>query len=247
MPCSADQIANFGATRVDATGRIVEFREKPQTAEAREGMETVPALLDRCGVSKDRPYMASMGIYLFNKDVLGKFLDNDLSDFGQHVLPTAVERCRVQAHLFDGYWRDIGTIRSFYEAHLDLVKPEAPFDFYDDNWPFYTHPRFLPGSRLTDCRFHRTVLAGGAIVSGCNVEESVIGVRTVMREATVRRSVIMGADPYHDDAPPGSPPIGIGQGSVIENAIIDKNVRIGDNVRIVNEARRLECIGKPYF
>lgn len=237
QPCSSDEIADFGAIRVDETGRIVEFREKPKTSEARAGMETASALLEKQGVSPNKPYLASMGIYLFNKDTLNKHLDNDLSDFGHHVMPQAVDRCRVQSHFFNDYWRDIGTIRSFYEAHLDLVKPEAPFDFYDANWLFFTHARFLPGSRLTDCRFHRTVLAGGAIISVCDVEESVIGVRTVMRDAKIRRSVIMGGDPFHDeDAPAGAPPVGIGRGSVIENAIIDKNVRIGRDVRISNES-----------
>ena len=245
QPCSAEEIADFGAIRVDETGRIVEFREKPKSAEARAGMETSAVLLEKQGVSQDRPYLASMGIYLFSKQALLQHLDNDFSDFGHHVMPHAVERCRVQAHFFSDYWRDIGTIRSFYEAHLDLVKPQAPFDFYDKDWLFFTHPRYLPGSRLTDCRFHRTVLAGGAIISDCDVEESVIGIRTVMRGAKIRRSLIMGSDPFHDDAPADAPPIGIGRGTLIENAIIDKNVRIGRNVRIVNESGAQEGEG-PY-
>ena len=246
LPCNADEIADFGAVRVDEAGRIVEFREKPKTPEARAGMEVSPVLLEKRGVASDRPYLASMGIYLFRKDALFKYLDNDFSDFGHHVMPHAVDRCRVQAHFFEGYWRDIGTIRAFYEAHMDLVRPDAPFDFHDNHWPIFTHPRYLPGSRLTDCRFHRTVLAGGAIVSECNVENSVIGVRTVMREVTVRRSLIMGGDPYHAAEAPGAPPLGIGRGSVIENAIIDKNVRIGRNVKILNEAGVQEAEGEGY-
>jgi glucose-1-phosphate adenylyltransferase len=246
LPCSSEEIAEFGAVRVDETGRIVEFREKPKTAEARAGMEVSPVLLEKRGVAADRPYLASMGIYLFRKEALFRFLDNDFSDFGNHVMPYAVDRCRVQAHLFGGYWRDIGTIRAFYEAHMDLVRPDAPFDFHDNVWPIFTHPRFLPGSRLTDCRFHRTVLAGGAIVSECNVENSVIGIRTVMRDVTVRRSLIMGGDPYHEHGGPGAPPLGIGRGSVIENAIIDKNVRIGRNVKILNEGGVQEAEGDGY-
>lgn len=246
LPCSPDEIAGFGAVRVDADGRVVEFREKPKDAAARAGMEVSAALLAQRGVDAARPYLASMGIYMFRKEVLWEVLDNQLIDFGHHVIPAAVGKWRVQAHFFKGYWRDIGSIRAFYDAHMDLVKPDAPFDFYDPDWPFFTRPRYLPGSRLTNCEFHRTVLAGGAIVSDCKVSESVIGVRTTMREATVRRSLIMGADPHHmHGGPPDAPSVGIGKGTVIENAIIDKNVRIGRNVRIVNEKGEQEGEG-PY-
>jgi len=243
MPCGAAQIADFGAVRVEASGRLVEFREKPRTAEARAGMEAAPELLARLGLRADRPYLASMGIYVFNRRVLAECLDNDLGDFGHDVLPRAVGQYHVQAHLFDGYWRDIGTIRSFYDAHMDLLEPKAHFDFHDRNWPVFTHPRFLPGTRMTNCRFYRTVLAGGGVVSDCTVEESVIGVRTVMREAAVRRALIFGADPEPPDAPPGAPPVGIGRGTVIANAIVDKNARIGSNVRILNEAGVQEADG----
>ncbi len=246
LPCSEEEIGGFGAVRVDPSGRILEFREKPQDARAREGMRVDSKLLQDQGVSADRPYLASMGIYLFKKDALGGLLDSDHSDFGQHVIPQAVKTSRVQAHFFNGYWRDIGTIGSFFDAHMDLLQPDAPFDFYDQDWPFFTHPRYLPGSRLTDCRFHRSVLAGGAIVSGSTVEDSVVGIRTTIRDAHVRRALIMGADPFHSDPLPGTPPIGIGRGSVIENAIIDKNVQIGRNVRIVNEAGVKDLVTDDY-
>jgi glucose-1-phosphate adenylyltransferase len=247
LPCSSDEIGGFGAVRVDDSGRIVEFREKPTTPEARAGMKVSAAQLEKQGVATTRPYLASMGIYLFKKQALIDHLANEFSDFGQHILPKAVDGCRVQAHFFNGYWRDIGTIRAFFEAHMDLCKPDAPFDFYDKDWPFYTHPRFLPGSRLTDCHFHRSVLAGGAIVSGCHVENSVIGIRTVMRDSQVKRALVMGGDPYHDmPVKAGAPEIGIGRGSVIENAIIDKNVRIGRGVRITNEAGLVEGQGHNY-
>jgi glucose-1-phosphate adenylyltransferase len=246
MPCSEDEIGDFGAVRVDESGRIVEFREKPRDAAARAGMEVSPELLRERGVSEDRRYLASMGIYLFHKPILRESLDNEYSDFGHHVMPAAVGHRRVQAHFFNGYWRDIGTIRSFYESHMDLLEPKAQFDFYDKDWAFYTHPRYLPGSRLTNCTFHRTLLAGGAIVSDSTIDTSIVGIRTVMRDATVRRSLIMGGDPFRDNAPPDAPPIGIGRGSVIEDAIIDKNVRIGENVRISNEAGVLEGEGPGY-
>jgi len=247
MPCTAEQIVEFGAVRVDETGRVVEFREKPKTAEALAGMEMAPALMEKYGIPADQPYLASMGIYLFRKERLQESLNNNMSDFGNHVMPDAVKRCRVQAHLFNGYWRDIGTIRSFYDAHMDLLEPDAPFDFHDADWPFFTHPRYLPGSRLTHCSFSRTVLAGGAIVSDSDVTQSIIGIRTVMREAKIRRSLIMGSDPHQADELSGGPPIGIGKGTVIENAIVDKNVRIGRNVKIVNEAGVKEAEGPGYM
>ena len=225
LPCSESDIGGYGAARVDPAGRIVEFREKPRDPAAREG-------LARSG-EKERPYLASMGIYLFDKKVLAEALaSNDLHDFGQHVLPRAVGERRVQSYLFDGYWRDIGTIKSFYDAHMDLVKPDAPFDFNDPEWPVYTHPRYLPGSRLNAVRINRSIVSEGSTLEECTVEDSIIGVRTTMSRATVRRSLVMGADPY----PPGGPDgVGIGEGSLIQDAIVDKNARIGRNVRIVNK------------
>jgi len=160
LPCSEDEISDFGAVRVDDSGRIVEFREKPKNAEQRAGMEVPPELLERRDLKADRPYLASMGIYLFDKSRLVESLNNDLTDFGHHVIPACVNDCRVQAHFFGGYWRDIGTIRAFFDAHMDLVQPHPLFDFYDPEWPIYTHPRYLPGSRLNGCRFNHAVLAG---------------------------------------------------------------------------------------
>jgi glucose-1-phosphate adenylyltransferase len=246
LPCSAEEIAEFGAVRVDENGRVVEFREKPATEEARAGMEASPELLERSGVGADRPYLASMGIYLFKQGALANCLDNDLQDFGHHVIPAAVDKLKVQAHFFDGYWRDIGTIRAFYEAHMDMTRSNPPFDFYDQEWPFYTHPRYLPGSSLTGCRFNRSVLAGGANISDSSIEESIVGIRTQMTKATVRRSLIMGAVDHPPAGPPGAPPVGIGDGSLIQDAIVDLNARIGRNVRITNKDGVKEFEGDSY-
>jgi glucose-1-phosphate adenylyltransferase len=237
LPCAESEIGEFGAIRVDTGGRIVEFREKPKDAAARSGMRADPALLARFGVSTDRPYLASMGIYLFDKAFLRACLDvNTRHDFGRDVLPHAVGGGgNVHAYLFEGYWRDIGTIRAFYDAHMDLVKADPPFDFNDPAWPFYTHPRYLPGSRLNAVRVNRSIVAEGSTLEECTIENSVIGVRTTMTRATVRRTLVMGVDPYPPPGPQGSPPLGIGEGSLIQDAIIDKNARIGRNVRIINE------------
>jgi len=246
LPCSEEDIADFGAVRVDDSGRIREFREKPETAEAREGMKVAPALLKRRQVSEDRPYLASMGIYIFDKRFLCDSLDNDMSDFGHHVIPASLERGKVQAHFFDGYWRDIGSIRAFYEAHMDLVRPNPPFNFYDPNWPIYTHPRYLPGSRLSGCRFNCSVLAGGALIEESTIEDSVLGVRLEVSKARINRTLIMGAEDYPPPGPPGAPPVGIGEGTLIQDAIVDLNARIGKNVRIVNKDKQISADGTDW-
>jgi glucose-1-phosphate adenylyltransferase len=236
-PCSQQEIANFGAVRVNDSGKIVEFREKPSDDRARSGMEVSRHLLEKKGVRADLPYLASMGVYMFRKRVLIEALDNALVDFGGDVIPAEVRRRRVQAHFFNGYWRDIGTTRAFFDAHMDLVQPDPPFTFHDRNWPIYTRPRYLPGARLHGCTFHRVLLGDGSRVLDSQVEDAVIGLRSEVRGATIRRALIMGVDNYYPDAPVGSPPVGIGVGSEITNAIIDKNARIGAGVRIVNENR----------
>ncbi len=234
MPCSEAEIAGFGAMRVNSDGRVVEFREKPKTPEARAGMEVSPEMLAAKGVRADQPYLASMGIYLFNKEVLLESLDNDLVDFGGDIIPAAVPKRHVQGHFFKGYWRDIGTIQAFFDAHMDLVKDNPPFSFHDPSWTIYSRPRYLPGARLHGCRFDHVVLGDGTHIHDSVVENAVIGLRSVVRGSTIRRALIMGVDSHYPDAPEGAPPVGIGDGSEISGAIIDKNARIGRGVKIVN-------------
>ena len=243
LPCSEAEIADYGAVRVDERGAVREFREKPKSAEARAGMEVDPALLAERGVPSDKPYLASMGIYLFKKRVLEECLAGDQPDFGHDIIPKCVGTQRVQAHFFTGYWRDIGSIGAFYEAHMDMVKPDPPFTFHDENWPFFTHPRYLPGSRLHGCRFNRAILSGGADVRDSSIEDSVIGIRTRINKATIKRSLIMGAEDFPPPSPSGAPPVGVGEGTLISNAIVDLNARIGREVRIVNKEDRREGEG----
>ena len=242
LPCTEEEIAGFGAVRLDDTGRVVEFREKPKTPQERAGMEA-PAHL-RGGSGAEKPYLASMGIYLFDRELLKECLNSgrDAVDFGRHILPAAVPKHRVQAHLFDGYWRDIGTIRSFYDAHMDLTQYDPPFNFHDPNWVIYTHPRYLPGSRMDKVEIMRSVISDGARLSECRLDQCIIGVRSRIWGAFVRRTLVMGVDDDYPDAP-GAPPVGIGPGTVIENAIIDKNARIGKEVRLVNERKVQEAEG----
>jgi glucose-1-phosphate adenylyltransferase len=206
-------------------------------------MEVSPQLLEEKGVRADQPYLASMGIYLFRKQALLEALDNNLVDFGGDVIPAEVGRRRVQAHFFKGYWRDIGTIRAFFDAHMDLVQFNPPFSFHDRDWPIYTRPRHLPGARLDGCCFARVLLGDGSRVVDSKVEDSVVGLRSSINGATLKRALVMGVDNYYPKAPAGSPPVGIGEDSLIENAIIDKNARIGRNVRIVNTHQVQEAEG----
>jgi glucose-1-phosphate adenylyltransferase len=243
LPCNEEQIAGFGAVRTDESGRIVAFREKPRTPEERAGMLSPR----QAETDPERPYLASMGIYLFEIDVLRAALAEGGVDFGRHIFPAAVAGSRVHAHRFDGYWRDIGTIGTFYDAHMDLVKMHPPFSFHDPEWPIYTHPRYLPGTRIDRVTLERCVLADGAVVTGSTLKETIVGVRCTIRDATVTRTLVMGADPDPPDAPATAPPIGIGPGSVVANAIVDKNARIGRNVRLVNENRVEEASGDGWI
>jgi glucose-1-phosphate adenylyltransferase len=242
-PCSSEEIAAFGAVRVDDSGRIVEFREKPSTAEERSGMEVSPSLLETKGVSSELPYLASMGIYIFRKEALIESLGNNLADFGGDIIPAEVSRRRVQAHFFKGYWRDIGTIGAFFEAHMDLVKEKPQFTFHDQAWPIYTRPRYLPGAMLHRCRFDHALLSDGSRVEDSEIENAVVGLRGSVQKSTIHRALIMGIDSHYPAPELGEPPPGIGEGCEITNAIIDKNARIGRNVRICNEAGVEEAKG----
>jgi glucose-1-phosphate adenylyltransferase len=242
-PCSEAEIAGFGAAMVDESGRIIEFREKPATPEARAGMEVAPSLLEAKGVPGDLPYIASMGVYVFRKEALIEALDNDLVDFGGDIIPAEISKRRVQAHFFKGYWRDIGTIRAFFDSHMDLVKLDPPFTFHDRSWPIYTRPRYLPGTRLHDCRFEHVLLADGCRLQATVAENAVIGLRAQIYGSTIRRSLIMGVDGRYPEPKPGEPPVGIGEGCEISDAIIDKNARIGRGVKICNEANVEEAEG----
>jgi len=236
LPVPAEDTDRFGILRTDEEGRITTFREKPRTAKEREGLESRPG--------QERPYMASMGIYLFRLEVLAQLLEEVKGDdFGRHVIPAAIESMRVYAFPFEGYWEDIGTISAFYQANLALTQPNPPFDFYDPNRPIYTRPRFLPASRIDGCGLTRVVVAEGCRLYDARFEECVIGLRSQVRPgAHLRQVVIMGADVYEGESKKaesrqlGRPHLGIGSNTYIERAIIDKNARVGRNVVIESHA-----------
>lgn len=234
-PVPKERTKSFGLMQLDREKRVRAFLEKPQDDAQLAGYE-VPAEF-REPEEREPLYPASMGIYVFRYEFLIELLEggSNLADFGKDVLPEATRRADVRAFLFRGYWEDIGTIRAFYEANLALASPDPPFVFHTQGAPIYTAPRFLGPTRVEGCHVQNSMLCDGCYLHGREVRESVMGIRTViMHEATVARSVIMGADGYEGDLPrqPGDPPLGIGRGCSIEGAIIDKNARIGDGVRI---------------
>jgi glucose-1-phosphate adenylyltransferase len=230
-PVSFDDASRYGIVKAGEDSRVTSFHEKPGPDEL-EGLE--------CVLGSDRPCLASMGVYVFRQDVLRKVLEeSDAEDFGKQIIPAAVENLRVYAYPFSGYWEDIGTIRTFYEANLSLTLPDPPFDFYDPRNPIYTRPRFLPYSRADRCHMERTVLAEGCLIRDAEIHESVIGLRSIIGPGVrIARTVMMGADIYEtperkaENRHLGQPGIGIGRDCVIEGAIIDKNARIGEGVTI---------------
>jgi glucose-1-phosphate adenylyltransferase len=245
-PVAPEQAMGFGILKMNGLGRITQFEEKPAAERLPQLVSDIPAL--------GSGLIASMGIYLFKREALESALkDPSLVDFGRHVIPDALSRLRVQAHVHRGYWEDVGTIRSYYHANLALCQPVPPFDFYDASRPVYTHPRFLPASKVESCVVTNSLLSEGCIVVGANIERSVVGIRSrIGRGAQVRESLILGADYYETlgeldrSAGRGAPPIGVGEGSIVVGAILDKNARIGRDVRILNEAGVQEKDGDGY-
>ena len=250
-PVDREQVVEFGIMQSGADRRITRFVEKPKDPSILEEMKMSRELMAEFGSEKEEElFQASMGIYLFNRDVLIECLRNDLADFGKHVIPQSIERYNVRAYIFQGYWEDIGTVRAFYEANLDLTDILPEYSFFDANAPIYTHPRFLPGSKVNGAILRQAIIADGCIISDAHLERCVIGVRsTIQSGATIRDSIVMGADYFEQDrhADEKHPAIGIGRNCVIDRAIIDKNARIADGVVITPEGKPADFDGDNYF
>ncbi len=238
VPKSRSEASGFGIMRLNNQGRVVGFLEKPTTDEEFDLVRTDPAWIDAQGIaSQGRDCLASMGIYLFNRDILVDLLSkSDYHDFGKEVFPMSIRTHKVHVHLFDGYWEDIGTIGSFYEANLALTHANPPFDLGSPDAPIYTRARFLPPTRVEEATIRRPPIRDGSIIeSGAIIEDSIVGLRCrVGKNAVIRNSILMGADYYDDKAKASEEPrLGVGEGTVIEGAIVDKNCSIGRNVRIL--------------
>ena len=236
VPVDADNASGFGIMQLNDSGRVTGFVEKPEDEAALSSVRTPGAWIDAKGIaSRGREYLASMGIYLFNRDVLVDLLEStEHDDFGRDIFPIAIENHHVQTHLFDGYWEDIGTIKAFYRANLLLAQPRPPFTLAHPRWPIYTHPRFLPSSRFDDCHIRSSLIADGCFVGpNSKIENCVLGLRCqIAQRVRIRDSVIMGADHYHTTRSSESL-TGIGSNVQIEGALIDKNVVIGEGARII--------------
>ena len=241
LPVHREAAQSFGIMRIDDTGRVQGFLEKPKTDEDLKMVHTDPAWFDAHGIpSRGRDCLASMGIYLFNRDVLVELLSkNNYQDFGKEVFPMSIRARRVQCHLFDGYWEDVGTIRSFYDSNLALASSNPPFDFADDNAPIYSRARHLPSTRVDGATVTNSLISDGCVIErGCVIENSVIGLRChIGQNAVIRNSILMGADMYDSaDNRAGKneirPRLGVGANSVLDGVIADKNCSIGRGVQI---------------
>lgn len=242
-PVSREEAPQMGLLRLGEGGRIVEFMEKPKDPKVLDEFRTPRRLSAALGLDPEGDhYLASMGVYLFEPDALREALsERSQADFGKEIIPASIGRFRMIAYPFTDYWKDIGTIASFFEANISLVKPDPPFPLHHPLWPFYTHTRALPPSRIIRSEIRDSMIAEGIDIAGARISESVIGVRSIVREGTDLREVIMmGADFYEGEQEVGGfpvpgrdvPPMGVGKSCVIERAIIDKNARIGDGVVI---------------
>ncbi len=243
IPVKKEETRGLGILQADANGRIVNFVEKPQTEEELLPLRVEPDVFTSRGIDpRGREYIASMGIYIFNRDILQNALQDDTHvDFGKDIIPRSIQTLPVSAYFFDGYWEDIGTIRSFYHANIALTETAPAFNFYDEQAPIYTNRRHLPSTKVNSSSVRSSILAEGSIIDDSELDRTIVGIRSIISTGSrVYQSILMGADYYEPEklrsgnAQSGIPHVGIGKNCLIQNAIIDKNARIGDNSVLVN-------------
>jgi glucose-1-phosphate adenylyltransferase len=255
IPVSRAEAQAVGIMQLDESLRITRFVEKPKEAALLNSLHLDPALFAQLGIESGQEYfLASMGIYLFKRDVVLKLLDNTLTDFGKHIIPAAIESHAVHAFVFQGYWQDVGTIRSYFEANLDLVAELPRFNFFDMSAPIFTRPRFLPASKINGAEINHAVISDGCIINRCKINNSIIGVRNTINEGCeIDRTILLGCDYYESELSirqheaRGVPRIGVGRNTHIENAIIDKNARIGENCRISPQGKPEKVDHEQYY
>jgi glucose-1-phosphate adenylyltransferase len=248
QPVSAADATGMGILKFDDLGGICGFEEKPTRERLAELGGSVPKGAIGNIASPQKPFVASMGIYVFTREVLLEILEQPGIDFGKEIIPKAIDSHAVNPYIFRGYWVDVGTIQSFYAANIQLTERGAPFSFFHPRWPIYTHPRFLPATRAFDTRLDASIVAEGCLLDRCEISSSVVGIRTQVGEgAAIRRSVLLGADFYEEETRATAIPLGIGRNVVLDRVIVDKNARIGDEVRLVNEAGIEHADGNGYY
>ncbi len=248
QPVTPEDATQMGIVLFDDKGQIAGFEEKPKAERLAAMGGSIPKGSTAGGVTSEKPFVASMGIYVFSRDVLLEILEQPGIDFGREIIPKSLGTHRVNPYIYRGYWADVGTIDAFYEANISLTPRGAPFNFFHPRWPIYTRPRFLPGTRAFDCRIDSSIVAEGCYLDQCEIRDSVVGIRThVGPGARVSRSVLLGADMYEEDTAAGGVPLGIGRDVVLDRVIVDKNARIGDGVRLINDRGVVDADGDGYF
>jgi glucose-1-phosphate adenylyltransferase len=247
QPVPPSDATQMGIFLFDRDGQIAGFEEKPTAARLREMRSSVPYGSTAGGITAEKPFVASMGIYVFTRDALFDALDQRGIDFGKEIIPRALETNRVHPYIHRGYWADVGTIDAFYDANIQLTRRDAPFNFFHPRFPIYTHPRFLPGTRADGCRIDTSIVTEGCFLDRCEIGDSVIGIRTnIGHGSKVTRSILLGADSYEEDDF-GDVRLGIGRDVVLDRVIVDKNARIADGVRLVNDGNLEEADGDGYY
>jgi glucose-1-phosphate adenylyltransferase len=250
-PVDRQAASGFGILHSDAKRHIFRFEEKPKDPKLLDELRIPANLLKELGRPTDAElYQGSMGIYVFNRQVLIDALATGHDDFGKHIIPASLQKYKVFAYIFQEYWEDIGTVRAFFEANLALIDPAPAFNFFDPVNPIYTQQRPLPASKVIGTQVQRAIIADGCVITDAHIDRAVIGIRSVIQNgATIRNSVLMGADFYQDQVPepkPGTPVLGIGRRCHIEGAIIDKNARVGEGVVITPEGKPANADGENY-
>jgi glucose-1-phosphate adenylyltransferase len=249
QPVTPDDATEMGIFLFDDRGQIGGFEEKPKRDRLAAMQSSGPhGSMTTGGITAEKPFVASMGIYVFSREVLLEILDQPGVDFGKEIIPKALSNHVVHPYIYRGYWADVGTIGAFYDANIQLTQRGAPFNFFHPRFPIYTHPRFLPGTRTYDCRIDASIVAEGCYMDQCEIRQSVVGIRThIETGARVTRSVLLGADYYEEEVAPSLVPLGIGRDVVLDRVIVDKNARIGDGVRLVNDAGVEHADGDGYY
>ena len=249
QPVAPADATQMGIFLFDGSGQISGFEEKPDAARLAEMKSSAPKGVTVGGLSADKPFVASMGIYVFSREVLLETLDRPGIDFGKEIIPAALRALKVRSFLYRGYWADVGTIDAFYDANIQLTQRGAPFNFFHPHRPIYTHQRFLPATRAFDCKIDASIVAEGCYLEACEIRNSVVGIRTHAGPgATITRSVLLGADVYQDeDGRQNDVPLGIGRHVVLDRVIVDKNARIADGVKLVNESGAVNQDGDGWY
>lgn len=254
IPVLRKETPAFGLMRINEDRCITHFVEKPKDPKVQDEFRLHKDWYPKLGIQDDRElFLASMGIYVFNRDILRSILDNTMADFGKHIIPGVIETHRVYSYVFQGYWEDVGTIRAFFDANLEVVSELPRFNFFDMRSPIFTRPRFLPGSKINGAEINHAVVSDGCIINHAKITNTIVGIRSIVGAGTeLNRAILLGSDYYESlnsieaAEKAGRPRMGIGMNCRIENAIVDKNARIGNNV-VITPAGKPETSDHPLY